>query len=56
MIEYATTVLIEQYGPIGALALVLWYRQTGIIRGLLTLAEQQPDVDEEKIEEQVKVR
>lgn len=54
--DYLAQVAVEQYGPIGLLAAVLWYRQESVIRAVVTLAEEHPDVDEDKIEDSVKIR
>lgn len=53
MMEYALTLLVEQYGPVGILAAVLWYRQTAMIRALLDLAEQTSGVDASEIKDDV---
>lgn len=49
MSEYLVTLAIEQYGPIGLLAALLWYRQTQMIRAIVDLAEEHQSVDEDKV-------
>lgn len=56
MWEYVATLAVERYGPIALLALVLWRRQTALIRAVITLAEEQPDVDEDRIERDLRRR
>lgn len=49
-----TQVLLENYGPIGLLALFLWRRQRAMIGAILTLAEEQPEVDEDRLKERLR--
>lgn len=48
------TLLLESYGPIGMLAVVLWRRQRVMIGSILTLAQEIPDVDEERMREKLR--
>lgn len=54
MIEYLITLVIENYGPIGLLAVLLWRRQSALTGAVLTLAEEQPSVDEDRVRESVR--
>lgn len=42
-------IVFENYGPIGLLAVFLYHRQRVMITAILTLAEEQPEVDEDRI-------
>jgi hypothetical protein len=56
MPEYLTQLLLENYGPVGLFAIILWYRQGGIMRGLFRLAEESEQVDAEAVKEEVRIR
>lgn len=49
MMEYVLTLLVEQYGPIAVLTAVLWHRQNALRDAVLTLADEQPAVDTERV-------
>ena len=53
--EQIATVIVQDYGPIGIFALVLWHRQGQIISAVTRLAEEHEDVDEERIQDEMKV-
>jgi hypothetical protein len=53
--EYLVSLVIEQYGPIGVLAAVLWYRQTQMIRALVDLAEEHSSVDEDQVKSDLRL-
>jgi len=47
--DYLLNLLIEQYGPVGMLALVLYRRQRALQSAVIRLAEEQPNVEEEAV-------
>jgi hypothetical protein len=55
MNEYIYSLLIENYGPIGLLAIVLWHRQRQMLGVVVTLAEEHTEVDEERVREKMKL-
>jgi len=55
-VEYAVGLIIEQYGPIGALAVVLWYRQSQMIKAIVDLAEQQEAVNADEVAADIRIR
>jgi hypothetical protein len=56
VIEYLITLAIEEYGPIGMLAVLLWYRQGVLISAVLRLADEQPGVDQDSIRSDLPLR
>lgn len=49
-----SAVIIENYGPIALLTIFLYRRQQTMIQAILTLAEEQPEVDEKKIADKLR--
>lgn len=50
-----TAIIVENYGPIALLTAFLYKRQNTMIRAIITLAEEDPNVDEEKIAEKLRL-
>ena len=53
ILSEASSIIIQDYGPIGLLALLLWRRQGQLISAVTTLAEEHDGVDEENIKESI---
>jgi hypothetical protein len=47
--------IVSDFGPVGLLLVYLYLRDRRMAQAILQLAEEQPDVDEEHIEEQLRV-
>jgi len=54
MWEYLFTLIIENYGPIGLFAASLAYKQRKLTDVVITLAEEQPGVNEENVRNSVR--
>jgi len=56
MSEYLINLIVENYGPVGVFAALLWLRQSRIIDAIGDLAEQHEDVDADRIEDKMRIR
>ena len=53
--EYILTLVVEEYGPIGVFLLFLYRQQKKHNDAIITLAEEQPGVDENRVRDKIAI-